>query len=135
MPWASKWTATFTEPLLLQLMAIIKRDQADAINSVGESELINEFDLTEVPILNFPALWLELSQVIFDAASELTRKQTVDLFLHVAVTHIDPNQLTLKLLRYVRAMDRILESIQDTDWFASLQLPYISGFAAAPALP
>jgi len=131
MPWASYYSAQFVKPLVRQLAAIIYRDQADALASVGLAEAkhhFQEFQIALAPIRNWPCVLIAPASDVFDAGSDLTRKQMVALFVAAGVTHSDPNLLAELAEDYALALDRIVNSVALADFYAPLQLPPISGF-------
>jgi hypothetical protein len=131
MPWTSYYSAQLVKPLIRQLAAIIYRDQADALASVGLAEAkhrFQEFQIALAPIRQWPCVLIAPASDVFDAGSDLTRKQMVALFVAAGVTHSDPNLLAELAEDYALALDRILNSIELADFYAPLQLPPLSGF-------
>ena len=136
MPWTSYYSARFVKPLIRQLAAIIYRDQADALTSVGlagSQYQFQEFQIALAPIRSWPSVLIAPASDVFDSGSDLTRKQMVALFVVAGVTHSDPNLLAELAEDYALALDRILNSIELADFYTPLQLPPISGFASPAA--
>ena len=136
MTWASYYSATLVKPLIRQLAAIVYRDQADALTSVGLADpkyLFHEFQIALAPIRNWPCVLIAPAADTFDPASDLTRKQTVPVFVVAGVTHSDANLLAELAEDYALALDRIVNSINLADFYAALPLPPISGFASPAA--
>lgn len=128
MAWSSRFQALMVKPLIRQLAAIINRDMAAAVASVGRNEIFNQFDLALVPIRLWPAILIIPASDEFDENADLERKQDVAVIIVIAVTHTDRNQLMEVAEDYALAVDRILNSVAGTDFYTSLPLPLISGF-------
>jgi len=131
MAWTFYYSAQLVKPLIRQLAAIIYRDQGAALASVGLTGLqhqFQEFQIALAPIRQWPSVLIAPASDVFDAASDLTRKQMVALFVAAGVTHSDPNLLAELAEDYALALDRILNSIELADFYAPLQLPPLSGF-------
>jgi hypothetical protein len=136
MGWTPYYSAQLVKPLIRQLAAIIYRDQGAALASVGlaaSQYQFQEFQIALAPIRQWPCVLIAPASDVFDAGSELTRKQTVALFVAAGVTHSDPNLLAELAEDYALALDRILNSIELADFYTPLQLPPISGFASPAA--
>lgn len=115
MAWTSKYNAKFTEPVVDQLMAIVKRDIVAALAwaSGGANPPLQpfaEYDLALLPVEQFPALLIAPQTEEFDGESQFTRHQTLRLFVSLAVTNQDRNRLARQIQQYVRAVDAILNS-------------------------
>jgi hypothetical protein len=133
--WTPYYNAQLVKPLIRQLAAIIYRDQADALASVGLAEAqhrFQEFQIALAPIRQWPSVLIAPASDAFDSSSDLTRKQMVALFIAAGVTHSDPNLLAELAEDYALALDRILNSIELSDFYTSLPLPPLSGFPAPP---
>jgi len=123
MAWSKPYSAEFEEQVLRQLVALIYRDQGEALASVGVSETFKEFDLALVPIVNWPAILVIPAVSEFDPEAMLTRKQWMNFRVVLSVTHQDRNRLTLLAMRYVKAVHWLLDAISPGDWHAQLPLP------------
>jgi hypothetical protein len=129
--WTTYYNAQLVKPLIRQLAAIIYRDQGAALASVGLAGAqyqFQEFQIALAPIRQWPSVLIAPASDVFDSNSDLTRKQTVPLFVVAGVTHSEPNLLAELAEDYALALDRILNSIELADFYAPLQLPPLSGF-------
>jgi hypothetical protein len=141
MAWQSRWQAEFVKPLVAQLLAIINRDIGAAladVNAAANYGPFVEYDKALVRIKQFPALLLVPAAVKFDAAAQLTRHYTVQLYLSLAVAHQDPQLVADMLEDYCRAVDEVLSSAFDLTPgdFLSVTLPLPSPpFASGATSP
>ena len=136
MAWTSKYAAQFSKPLVRQLVAIVYRDQRAALDFVAGANVLPsfaEFDISKVPILQFPGIFIAAHREHFDEQSQQTLHATIELAGAVAVTHQDRNVLAEICANYVRAVDAIIRSA----WELTPQDFYAAGLAlpARPAGP
>jgi len=113
MPWQSKYRARFVKPLVAQVMAIIRRDIAAAladVNPAAKYPAFAQYDLSLLPVINFPAILLLPQSVEFDKDAQETRHYSVRLYCSLAVRHQDPNQVAGILEDYIAAVDEVLNS-------------------------
>lgn len=133
MAWSSKYAAKFTKPLIRQLLAILQRDIAAALEDVAPGAGLSkpvEYDLAVAPINQFPAVLLAPQTVAFDEEAIGTLHETIRIYCALAVAHQNRNIIAEQIQDYVRALDEVFNSVPLSDFALPLTLeapPEIAG--------
>lgn len=136
MSWTPSHGATFTQPLIRQLMAFVQRDQRAALDYVGGANVLPSivtFQLSPQLINQFPALLIAPGPSVFDLDSNFAAETggsihyTCAVYAVIAVTHQDQHTLTEFLEQYMRALDVLFNSVHLSDFYQGwpLTLPVL----------
>jgi hypothetical protein len=137
MPYVPAWNATFSKPLLNQIIAIIQRDQASAIAAVNPALApINEFHKGPGLRTAFPWLMLGVEGVAFDPNVDHARDSQVRISLALDVGQFDQEMAQDNAADYARVLDTIVTTASGSDWETTLPITHEtepSGMTAPPA--
>lgn len=127
MTWTPAYQATYSDPLIRQLIALIQRDQRAALDFVGGTGVlpdIQDYQLAAESLPTFPYLWIYDDDLIFDQDAVGSRHYVVKLYAEIAVAHQDYQQLAILRRLYANAIDALLMtmSVQFSDFFVGQQL-------------
>ncbi len=125
-----RYQATFAKPLVNQLIAILQRDQQEALNILDAGrpagralKPFGAFHKEAGTVQNWPALVLVPQETAFDTNSDADlRTQSVRLVAAMAITGADPEWLAEDALDYLRAVDIVLTSAPLGDFYVALAI-------------
>jgi hypothetical protein len=126
----ARYQAQFAKPLVNQLIAILQRDQQEALDIVNatrppgrELKPFTDF-LKEVgTVQNWPALVLIAQESSFDDASDADlRTQTLRFICAMAITGANPDWLAEDAMDYLHVVDIVLTSAPLADFYAPLSI-------------
>jgi hypothetical protein len=146
MTWVAPgpYAARFSLPLCYQILAIIQRDQASALAYFGSLDppaltldLIQDFVFSPRKLNQFPALRITPIQEVFDENAVGSLHYPARLLVSIGVVNQDADLTGVLLLKYVQALNSILQQYGGTSSFLTdfytamtVTLPWISGGAA-----
>lgn len=125
MSWTSAYNATFTKPVVRQLMAFIQRDQRDALDFVGGAGVLPDFvtyQLSPMAIPQFPGVVVTPAETIFDQDAVGSRHSSNPIVCAVAVANQDQDVLAELIQDYVCALDAIFSTVPLSDFYSSWDL-------------
>lgn len=129
MPYTPRWQAKFARPLLDQVIALVQRDQLDAIGALAAQgivdaglKIINEFHTARMARVAFPWLLVWVSANQMDVESQQTRHQAIELYVAVESGYINQEDAQDAAHQYLAVIDSIIETADETDGF-ELSLP------------
>lgn len=115
------WSASFSKPLLNQVIAIVQRDQAAAIAIVNPALApIQEFHKGPAARTAFPWLTISAEQTDFDVSSPWTRAWRTTLLLTLDTGQFDQELAQDNAQDYARVLDMIITSATGADWMTLL---------------
>jgi hypothetical protein len=124
MTWTPKYQAGFLQPIIEQLMAIVQRDQRDALDWVGGTGILPSFvtyQFSPHSIPQCPGILITPGDVYrFDDEAIGTLHYMGSVLCAVAVQHQDQDAATILIQQYVRAVDAIFRTLEDADSLAQL---------------
>jgi hypothetical protein len=138
MSWTPAYNAQFAKPLVNQLIALIQRDQAAAIEVINTARAadgndpldpIAEFHKGPGPRTGWPWLYLEIGPTTFDRnAGKTTRHHEVRILLMLDTGRYDQEMVQEDAQDYARLLDMIITSAGPwpslTDWTTSLPIQH-----------
>jgi hypothetical protein len=127
-----RYQAQFAKPLANQLIAILQRDQQEALDIVSAArpagrklKPFTAFHKEAGTVQNWPAIVLVPQETSFDANSDDDlRTQSVRLVCAMAITGTDPEWLAEDALDYLRAVDMVLTSAPLGDFYLALAISH-----------
>ena len=127
-----RYQAQFAKPLVNQLIAILQRDQQEALDAINAARPAGRalkpfaaFYKEAGTVQNWPALVLVPQETAFDADSDdALRTQSIRLIAAMAITGTDPEWLAEDALDYLRAVDRVLTSAPLGDFYLALTIDH-----------
>ncbi|MGH9468816.1 MAG: hypothetical protein ACRD1N_00570 [Terriglobia bacterium] len=136
MSYAPAWNATFSKPLLNQMIAVIQRDQAAAIAEVNPALApIAEFHKGPALQTSFPWLTLTADRIEFIPVFPLTRASRTALTLTLDVGQFDREIALDEAEDYARVLDMIITSASGGDWETALPISQETASAGITAPP
>jgi len=125
-----RYQARFVKPLVNQLIAILQRDQQEALAIVNAARPAERalrpfaaFHKELAPIQNWPAVVLVAQETTFESNSDADlRTQSVRFLCALAVTGTDPEWLSDDAMDYLRAVDMVLTSVPLGDFYLALPI-------------
>lgn len=117
MPFVTKFQAGFAQTVLDRVQVVLERDMNEAISQVDATlAAIVDFD-TPTPIaLNFPCLYLEPDSTRIEQADDDSHLlEEHDLVISLAIVGSDPDALKKQVVKYARAIDRVLRTMSVMD--------------------
>lgn len=147
MTWTSQFNATFTKPLIRQLMAIVQRDQRAALDfaggivspAAGALPSIVSYQLAPLTIPQFPAILIAPMDSAFDHDAIGSLHYVDRVYCAVAVANQDAQILAELAQGYVAALDAIFNTLSlgqpglaDLYTALPLTLPSIGTISTAP---
>ena len=137
MPYTPAYNATFAKPLANQLIALIQRDQAAALQIVNPSlDPIAEFHKGPGTPTAFPWLVLEVGSTEFDREASGTRRSRSDIALVLDVAHFDQETAQDHAQDYARMLDMVVTTATLADFTTPLPIAHPtvpSGTTTPPA--
>jgi hypothetical protein len=125
VPYVPAYNATFTKPLLNQLIALIQRDQEAAIQIVNPDLLpISEFHKGPGVRTAFPWLTLSADSTRFDALVSDLRKSSARITLALDVGQFDQSIAQDNGQDYARMLDMVITSAPLSDFSAPLPIEH-----------
>ncbi len=123
MSYTPAYSATFSKPLLNQLIAIIQRDQLAALQLVNPSlDPINEFHKGPGMRAAFPWLALAVDSTKFDNQAHGARKSTTRIVLALDVGQFDQDMAQESGQDYARLLDMVITSASLADFTSPLAI-------------
>ena len=123
MSYTPSYSATFSKPLLNQLIAIIQRDQSAALQLVNPGlSPINEFHKGPGMRTAFPWLALAVDSTKFDGQALGTRKSTTRVILALDVGQFDQDMAQESGQDYARVLDMVITSAPLEDFMSPLPI-------------
>ncbi len=128
----ARYQAQFAKPLVNQILAILQRDQQEALDIVNAErpagrtlKPIVAFHKEAAPIQNWPALVLVAQEDLFDGASDSDlRTQSIRFFCALAITGSDPEWLAEDAMDYLRMVDMVLTSFPLSEFHTPLAISH-----------
>src|SRR5579859_7731900 len=117
MAFKSFFSAQLTEPLVLQLMAIIQRDIAASLATVDVNPTLGlptflEYNVTVYEPAQWPTLMVAAKTDTFIRPDTVNgRAQRFNIDMTVADANQDRNLVAMRIWRYILAIDRIVASL------------------------
>lgn len=125
MGYTPAFNATFSKPLLNQLIAIIQRDQAAALGIVNPSlSPINEFHKGPAARTSFPWLMVTANSSAFDQQTLGTRKSVTKAALELDVGQYDQELAQDNAQDYARMLDMVVATASLADWTTPLPITH-----------
>jgi hypothetical protein len=125
MTWNPTYQADFTKRVVRQLLALVQRDQRDALDWVGGQgnlRSIQSYHVAAIPVLQFPAVLIAPMRSTFDQEAVGTRHSTSAYYCAVRDIHQDAEVVADRLQDYVQALDAIFMSLPLSDFQQSWPL-------------
>ncbi|HLW80045.1 MAG TPA: hypothetical protein VKU44_10655 [Terriglobia bacterium] len=123
MGYTPAFNATFSKPLLNQLIAVIQRDQAAALAIVNSSlSPISEFHKGPGARTSFPWLMVTANTTAFDAQTTGTRRSVTKAQLALDVGQYDQEFAQDNGQDYARMLDMVVTTASLADWTAPLAI-------------
>ena len=127
-----RYQATFAKPLVNQLIAILQRDQQEALDAINAARPAGRalkpfaaFHKEAGTVQNWPALVLVPQETTFDTQSDDDlRTQSLHFICAMAITGTDPEWLAEDALDYLRAVDVVLTSAPLSDFYLGLAIAH-----------
>ena len=119
MAFLSYYKALFTEPLILQLIALVQRDMQTALNAVtgvtypaaGSLQTFAEYNLAILPPENPPSLIVTPpARLLIDENSQQTERSRGQVDFLISIANQDRNILAQWVQRYLRALSYVLDT-------------------------
>jgi hypothetical protein len=131
MTFVPKYSAAYEEPLITNLLAVIVRDFKECLDvfyadddlpdfaerAIG-MEIGNEFPLLVIAPRSNPVENVDDGGHLIEAA-------TIDL--HIGVIGDGPEDVTRKIMRYVRCLDCVVRTASKADWFDGMDTSKVFG--------
>src|SRR3954469_17536180 len=92
MSWTSKYNAKFVKPVVHQLVAMIQRDQRDALDFVGGANVLKDFvgyQIAAVPIKQCPAILVAPMETLFNPDAVGSLESANRFYVAIAVANQD----------------------------------------------
>jgi len=124
MAFVSKYSAHFEEPIIRNVLAIIARDFKEALDYFYPTEDLKDFVERSIGTergLEFPMLVIgPRSNLIETDADLVSLIQPQIIQIRLAVVDSNPADAYLKAMKYVRALDAVLRSAEQSDYMAGM---------------
>lgn len=123
MTYSPAWNSCFSKPLLNQAIAILQRDQAQAIAIVNPSLApISEFHKGPAPRTGFPWLTISAEETQFDVSSPWTRAWHATLALTLDTGQFDQEIAQDNAQDYAHVVDMVITTATGADWITPLAI-------------
>ncbi len=123
MSYTPAYNATFSKPLLNQLIAIIQRDQSAALRLVNPSlDPVNQFHKGPGMRTAFPWLALAVDSTKFDNQALGARKSTTRIVLALDVGQFDQDMAQDSGQDYARILDMVVSSASLSDFTSPMAI-------------
>lgn len=127
-----RYQAQFAKPLVNQLIALLQRDQQEALDVINAARPAGRalkpfaaFHKEAGTVQNWPALVLVPQETTFDTQSDDDlRTQSLHFICAMAITGTDPEWLAEDALDYLRAVDTVLTSAPLSDFYLALAISH-----------
>ena len=128
MPWTPQFSAIFEEQIIVNTKALIVRDMKSALDHFYPSPLnlpdFKERALGQVIGAEFPFLAIgPRENRVEDTDDRSHVVEAARISLYVGVTDDSPENVTIKIMRYVRALDAVLRTGRQ-DFFTGMSNPF-----------
>lgn len=127
MAWTPQFSAIFEEQIIRNAKALIIRDFKLALDHYYPTDDLPDFkerSLGQVLGLQFPSLALgPRENAIEDADDSSHLVEAARVSLYIGVTDDSPENVTIKIMRYCRAMDAVLRTGR-LDFFTGMSNPF-----------
>ena len=131
------WNATFARPLFDQIIALIQRDQAAAIQIVNPAitDPIAQFHKGFAPRVQLPHMTVWAHGSSFALEAQLARRSTSDISVAVEVGSYDQELAQELAWDWARIIDIILTSATAEDWWTALPVTYFDQATPSQTAP
>lgn len=127
MTWAPRFSAIFEEQIITNTKAVIVRDMKAALDYFYPAATLPDFTeraLGQVIGDTYPFLALGPRENRVDEVDDRSHLiEAARISLYIGVTDDSPENVTIKIMRYVRALDAVLRTARQ-DFFTGMSNPF-----------
>lgn len=125
MAFVPKYQARLLKPVILQLIAIIQRDQRAALDWVAGTSVLGSivtYQMSPMTIPQYPAILAAPMDSDFNRDAQGSQASINRLYIAIAVTHQDANVVAELVQDYLTALNAIMVAVEPFDFYQSLPL-------------